>query len=129
MAEITDFLQLMIKHDASDLFFSPGSPLHMKIDGALSVINEKILSGKGVAALAHSIMSDEQRLAFAKRPEMNLGLSVEGQGRFRVNIFRQRGDVAMVIRYLHDIIPSVAELNLPPILEKLVMKPRGLILA
>ena len=129
MPEIRDFLKLMIKHQASDLFFSPGTPLHMKVDGVLSPVKEAPLSGKGVAALAHSIMSDKQRLAFAERPEMNLGLSMEGYGRFRVNIFRQRGEVAMVIRYLQDRIPTVAELHLPPVLEELVMKPRGLILA
>ncbi|BAO45600.1 PilT/PilU family type 4a pilus ATPase [Thiolapillus brandeum] len=129
MPEITDFLKLMIRNEASDLFFSPGSPLHMKVDGELSVVKEGPLSGKGVAALAHSIMSDKQRLAFAERPEMNLGLSMERFGRFRVNIFRQRGEVAMVVRYLQDRIPSIAELHLPPVLEDLVMKPRGLILA
>ncbi|WP_456449278.1 PilT/PilU family type 4a pilus ATPase [Thiolapillus sp.] len=129
MPEITDFLKLMVKNEASDLFFSPGSPLHMKVDGKLSAVKDAPLSGKGVAALAHSIMTDKQRLAFAERPEMNLGLSLERYGRFRVNIFRQRGDVAMVIRYLQDRIPSIEELHLPPVLEELVMKPRGLILA
>ncbi|WP_456372694.1 PilT/PilU family type 4a pilus ATPase [Thiolapillus sp.] len=129
MPEISDFLKLMVRNEASDLFFSPGSPLHMKVDGVLSVVKDNPLSGKGVAALANSIMNDRQRLAFAERPEMNLGLSMEGHGRFRVNVFRQRGEVAMVIRYLQDRIPSIAELHLPPILEELVMKPRGLILA
>ncbi len=129
MPEINDFLRLMIKNEASDLFFSAGTPLHMKIDGVLSVVNDKLLGGKGIAALADSIMSPRQRKAFGERPEMNLGLQMEGYGRFRVNIFRQRGEVAMVIRYLTDKIPSIAELNLPPVLEELVMKPRGLILA
>lgn len=129
MPEINDFLKLMIKHQASDLFFSAGTPLHMKVDGVLAPVKDKLLGGKGIAALADSIMSAEQRRAFEKRPEMNLGLQVDGYGRFRVNIFRQRGEVAMVIRYLQDKIPSIAELNLPPVLEELVMKPRGLILA
>lgn len=129
MPEINDFLKLMIKHEASDLFFSAGTPLHMKIDGVLSAVKDKPLGGKGIAALADSIMSVSQREAFAQRPEMNLGLQVDGYGRFRVNIFRQRGEVAMVIRYLKDKIPSIAELHLPAVLEELVMKPRGLILA
>lgn len=129
MPEINDFLRLMIKNEASDLFFSAGTPLHMKIDGVLTVVQDKPLGGKGIAALADSIMSEQQRKAFNDRPEMNLGLQIDGYGRFRVNIFRQRGAVAMVIRYLKDKIPSIAELNLPLVLEELVMKPRGLILA
>ena len=129
MSSIQEFLRLMIRHQASDLFFSPGTPLHIKIDGVLSVVKEEPLDGKAIALLAHGIMNERQRENFARRPEMNLGLEVEGEGRFRVNIFRERGEVAMVIRYLTDNIPSIAELNLPPVLEKLVMRPRGLILA
>lgn len=129
MSSIEEFLRLMIRHQASDFFFSPGTPLHIKIDGVLSVVKEEPLDGKAIALLAHSIMNERQRENFARRPEMNLGLEVEGEGRFRVNIFRERGEVAMVIRYLTDNIPSIAELNLPPVLEKLVMRPRGLILA
>ncbi len=129
MSDIRELLQLMIRHDASDLFFSPGTPLHIKIDGVLSVVQETPLEGKWIAALAAGIMNDHQRENFARRPEMNLGLEIEGEGRFRVNIFRERGEVAMVIRYLKDDIPSIAELNLPPVLEELVMRPRGLILA
>ncbi len=129
MPDINKFLKLMVKKEASDLFFSAGTPLHMKVDGEMRVVNDKLLSGTGIAALVAHIMSDEQQQQFAQRPEMNLGLELEGVGRFRVNVFRQRGEVAMVIRYLKDRIPSVAELHLPPILEELVMKPRGLILA
>ena len=129
MSDIDELLHLMIRNEASDLFLSPGTPLHIKIDGELSVVREEPLEGKWIAALAVGIMNEHQRQAFAKRPEINLGLEVEGEGRFRVNIFRERGEVAMVIRYLKDNIPSVAELNLPPVLEELVMRPRGLILA
>ncbi|WP_456412738.1 PilT/PilU family type 4a pilus ATPase [Thiolapillus sp.] len=129
MPEINDFLKLMVKNEASDLFFSAGTPLHMKVDGVLSMVKDKPLGGRGIATLADSIMTAEQRRAFEQRPEMNLGLELEGHGRFRVNVFRQRGEVAMVIRYLKDKIPTIAELHLPPILEELVMKPRGLILA
>ncbi len=69
------------------------------------MVKEEPLDGKAIALLAHSIMNERQRENFARRPEMNLGLEVEGEGRFRVNIFRERGEVAMVIRYLTDNIP------------------------
>ncbi len=128
MSSVNDFLEMMVEHDASDLFFSPGTPLHIKIDGNMSPVNSALLTNPGVAGLAATIMNEDQRRAFEDRPEMNLGLEISGKGRFRVNIFRQRGDVAIVIRYLKDKIPSIAELHLPPILENLVMRSRGLVL-
>lgn len=128
MSSVNDFLEMMVEHDASDLFFSPGTPLHMKIDGKMSPVNSALLTDQGVAGLASTIMNEEQRRAFEMRPEMNLGMELPDKGRFRVNIFRQRGDVAIVIRYLKDKIPSIPELHLPPVLQKLVMRSRGLVL-
>ncbi len=128
MSSVNEFLELMVEHDASDLFFSPGSPLHIKTDGVLSPVGSVLLTNSGVAGLAATIMNEEQRRAFEGRPELNMGLELPGKGRFRVNIFRQRGNVAIVIRYLKEKIPSIAELHLPPVLEKLVMRSRGLVL-
>jgi twitching motility protein PilU len=81
-----------------------------------------------VRKLAYSIMSDDQVSEFERTMECNLAISINGLGRFRVNVFRQRGDAAMVIRYIKGVIPSIDELNLPPILKELIMMPRGLIL-
>lgn len=123
-----DFLKLMVDHDASDLFFTPGAPLHIKIDGALKPVSDKVLTSQEVETLAASVMDGEQQKAFEQRPEMNLGIDLPGQGRFRVNLFRQRGETAIVIRYLKEQIPTIEQLNLPQVLKKLIMKPRGLIL-
>ena len=128
MSTVNDFLEMMVERDASDLFFSAGTPLHIKIDGKIAPVNAKPLSGNGIANLASAIMSEEQRRQFEVKPEMNLGLSLEDKGRFRVNIFRERGEVAIVIRFLKNRIPSIEELNLPQVLKKLIMVRRGLVL-
>ncbi|MES9963041.1 MAG: PilT/PilU family type 4a pilus ATPase [Candidatus Sedimenticola sp. 20ELBAFRAG] len=128
MSTMNDFLRLMVEQNASDLFFSPGFPLHIKVDGHIQPVNDDPLPAEGVEQLANAMMDEEQRESFAKKPEMNLGLTLSGLGRFRVNIFRQRGAVAIVVRYLKDHIPSFDELNLPGILQELAMKKRGLVL-
>ncbi|WP_342748428.1 hypothetical protein [Solemya velesiana gill symbiont] len=122
MSSLNDFLRLMVERSASDLFFSAGSPLHIKIDEQIQPVNDEPLVPDGISQLADVMMDDEQRAHFAEKPEMNLGLSLPGVGRFRVNIFRQRGAVSIVVRYLHDIIPTIEELNLPLILKELALK-------
>ncbi len=81
-----------------------------------------------VRKLAYSIMSDDQVSEFEGTMEGNLAISIQGLGRFRVNVFRQRGDVAMVIRYIKGQVPSIEELKLPQTLKELIMESRGLIL-
>jgi len=125
---LNNYLQLMVEQSASDLFFSPGSPLHIKIDGKIQPAHEEFLTAEEVEQLADTMMDGEQRKSFATRLEMNLALSLDGLGRFRVNIFRERGAVAVVVRYLQERIPTVEELNLPLILHKLALKERGLVL-
>jgi twitching motility protein PilU len=128
MPQLNSYLKLMAEKDASDLFFSPGSPLHIKIQGTIKPVAERILSERAVKKLAEEAMDEEQRIAFQKNPEMNLGLGIDSLGRFRINIFRQRGTVAMVIRFLKPKIPTFDELNIPDIFQELTMMPRGLIL-
>ena len=81
-----------------------------------------------VRKLAYSIMNDDQVKEYEATMEGNLAISISGLGRFRVNVFRQRGDVAMVIRYIKGKIPSIEDLNLPQKLKELIMEPRGLVL-
>lgn len=128
MLKVTELLHLMVEQDASDMFFSSGTPLHLKIDGVIMPLGENPLTGREVEQLATAMMSQEQRERFERRPEMNLGIDIEGKGRFRVNVFRQRGDVSMVIRYLRERIPTLEQLNLPLVLKELILKPRGLLL-
>ncbi|MEE4331371.1 MAG: PilT/PilU family type 4a pilus ATPase [Wenzhouxiangella sp.] len=125
---LEQFLKVMVKHGASDLFFSAGAPVGIKIEGRTRFLGEHRLSSSETRQLAYSVLSDRQSAEFEREMEMNLALALDGIGRFRVNVFRQRGSVAMVIRHIKADIPEIAALNLPGKLEELVMAPRGLIL-
>ena len=125
---IRPYLEMMVKENASDLFFSSGAPVGIKIEGDTRQLGANALAAGDIKLLADNIMSEEQRRAFEANLEMNLALQIAGVGRFRVNIFRQRGDVGMVVRHIKDLIPSLEELNLPARLGELIMEPRGLVL-
>ncbi|OGT74833.1 MAG: type IV pili twitching motility protein PilT [Gammaproteobacteria bacterium RIFCSPLOWO2_12_47_11] len=126
--EISNYLKFMVEHNASDLFFSVGAPVNIKIEGETSSIGDKNLTSSDVRQLAYSIMNDDQVTTFESRLELNMAFSVANMGRFRVNVFRQRGDTAMVIRYIKSNIPSIEALGLPDILKDLIMEYQGLIL-
>ena len=126
--EIAPYLRLMVQRNGSDLYFSTGTTPHVKISGQTVAIGDKALGPGDVSALAYSIMNDEQVREFEGTMECNLAISVKSLGRFRVNVFRQRGDVAMVIRFIKGEIPSIEELHLPQTLKRLIMEKRGLIL-
>ena len=126
--DITAYLQLMVEKGASDLFFSPGAPVNIKTEGSTLPIGNTPLAPGAVQQLAYSIMSDAQKKSFERDLEMNLAITMQGVGRFRVNVFRQRGDVAMTVRYIKSKIPSFEELHLPPVLKQLILEKRGLML-
>jgi len=126
--DIVQYLKLMVQKEASDLFFSAGTPVNIKIEGVTRPIGEQSMTPEMVKELAYNIMNDKQIALFEAEMEMNLAMPVPELGRFRVNVFRQRGAVAMVIRYIKTRIPSIEELNLPRILKDLIMEPRGLVL-
>jgi len=126
--EIETLLHAMVKHNASDLFLSAGAPPGIKIEGKTRQLGETRLEAHQVRELAYSMLNDKQIAEFESELELNLAIALKTLGRFRVNLFRQRGSVAVVIRYIKATIPSLEELNLPPILKKLIMEPRGLVL-
>lgn len=126
--EMSKLLAVMAEKEASDLFFSTGAPINIKIEGNTMPLTADPLPPGLTKKLAASITNEEQQKSFSETMELNFSLSVENVGRFRVNLYRQRGEVSMVIRYIKTRIPSIADLHLPPILQKLVMEPRGLIL-
>ncbi len=126
--DISPYLQLMVKKQASDLYFSTGSKVIIKIEGQCMPIGESVLAPGQVKQIAYQMMNDRQLSDFERDMEMNLGLSVSGVGRFRVNIFRQRGEVSMVIRYVKSEIPTIEELGLPQVLKNFAMIKRGLVL-
>lgn len=126
--DFEDYLKIMVAKDASDIYLTTGAPPSAKFQGVLKPIDKTSLSATQIKEMALSVMDDEQQEAFKNKPEMNLALSRSGVGRFRVNIFKQRNQFAMVIRNIKTDIPQMAELGLPPILSKLIMSKRGLIL-
>jgi twitching motility protein PilU len=126
--DIANHLQHMVEADASDLYFSAGAPICMKVEGVTSPVDPRVLSAAEVQKLAYSVMSDKQTKVFEEFMELDLGITVTQLGRFRINVYRQRGDVSMVVRYIKSRIPSIEELHLPQTLADLVSEPRGLIL-
>jgi len=126
--DVTPYLRLMVDKEASDLFFYVGAPVHIKIDGVVRAVGNKALEPGAVRQIAYSIMKDDQIKEFEHHMELNFAIPLKGVGRFRANVFRQRGEVSMVIRYIKGEIPQVEDLNLPVLLKKLVMEKRGLIL-
>lgn len=126
--EFDDYLKILAEKDGSDLFLSTGAPPSAKFHGKLMAIDRKIMHPGEVEAIANQIMNEEQKAEFDRKPEMNMAISQSKVGRFRVNIFKQRNQVSMVIRAIKVDIPNWQSLNLPEILPKLVMQKRGLIL-
>ena len=123
-----DLLRMMIEKDGSDLFLTTGAPPSMKAYGKLVPLIDKKLPEGMVKKIAYQIMNAEQIKEFEKSPEMNLAVADPEIGRFRVNIFQQRGEIGIVARNIKTEIPSAESLGLPPVLSELIMSKRGIIL-
>lgn len=123
-----DLLKMMIEKDGSDLFLTTGAPPSMKAHGKLIPLIDKKLPEGMVKKIAYQIMNDDQIAEFEKNPEMNLAIADPDIGRFRVNIFQQRGELGIVARNIKTEIPDAASLGLPPVLSDLIMSKRGIIL-
>jgi len=121
-------LKRMIDEEASDLHLKAGNPPIFRIHGRLIRTNLEILSPKDLKDLAAEIMTQQQQRIFVARKELDFAIGVPGLGRFRVNAYIQRGSISIVMRAIPSRIRDFRELNLPPILEELSLKPRGLIL-
>jgi twitching motility protein PilU len=126
--DIGYFLKLMTEKGASDMFLTTGAPVHIKVEGRLYPLGNTGLPGGMVKKIAYSLMDEGQVPAFERDLEMNMAIAVKDAGRFRINVFKQRGEVGMVIRAIKSEIPSFEVLKLPPVLKQLIMEPRGLIL-
>ncbi|MDO5506517.1 MAG: PilT/PilU family type 4a pilus ATPase [Pseudoxanthomonas suwonensis] len=126
--EITDLLKHLADHQGSDLYLSSGAPPHMKVEGRMVAIEDDALTPSRMRAMARALMSAEHLTEFERELELNMAVQLPDTGRFRVNVFRQRGEMAMVIRNVRSDIPSIAALQLPKVLEDVIMAPRGLVL-
>ncbi|MBE0586988.1 MAG: PilT/PilU family type 4a pilus ATPase, partial [Hydrogenophaga sp.] len=126
--DLGHYLSLMVSHGASDLFLSSGSSAALKVQGVVRRLSEPSLDPSRTQRLAYSVMRESQIRGFEATLECDLAIALPGLGRFRVNVYRQRGDVAVVVRHINAKIPSLDGLKLPPVLKKLAQLKRGLVL-
>ena len=122
-------LQEMIQRGASDLHITVGNPAKLRVDGDL--VNSKtgqVLTPKDSLSLAYSILTENQKKRFEVEDELDFSFGVQNLSRFRGNVYKQRGCVAMAIRQIPYEIVSIEKLGLPPIINKLAERPRGLVL-
>ena len=126
--ELLPLFKLMADKSAADMFFTADAPIMIKIEGVVMPINQQKLNGDTIKRLAYSLMSEVQKRVFEDELELNFGYPLANLGNYRVNVFRQRGDVAMVIRHVKGTVPTIDELKLPGVLKELILDKRGLIL-
>ena len=126
--DVYPFLLELFKRGGSDMFFSVGTPPQIKVEGHTMPLEVPALKCGEVQQMAYQLMSEKQIGEFERDLEMNLAVSVSDSGRFRINVYYQRGEVAMVARLIKSQIPNIESLGLPPQLEKLSLLDRGLIL-
>jgi twitching motility protein PilU len=120
--------KLMVEKRASDLFFTSYAPVKIKIEGSIFPVNKQMLTPEVVRQAAYGLMTQEQIEAFNEELEVDFAVSEPGLGRFRINVFHQRGNPAMVLRYITADMPRLDDLGLPEILKEIMMQKRGLVL-
>ncbi len=125
---VTPLFKLMAEKQASDLFFSAGSPIQIKINGEVMPVSSQVLDADQVKRICYELMTEAQVKEFETTHEMNFAQSGGALGNFRISIFHQKNTVAMVVRYIQPEVPSIENLGLPPILKELIMEKLGLIL-
>ncbi len=122
------YLKLMVEKQASDLFFTANAPIKIKIEGRIIPVGKEILTVETVNQIVRTVMTQHQRETLEKELELDFAISETGLGRFRANAFYQRGNLAMVLRYITLDMPVLDELGLPPVLKELSMRKRGMVL-
>ncbi|MFH1277445.1 MAG: type IV pilus twitching motility protein PilT [Candidatus Eisenbacteria bacterium] len=129
MASLRVLLEEMLERNASDLHLSAGHPPQLRVDGELlSSRSAEALSPETTLQLAYSILTEDQRKRFENERELDLSFGIRGVSRFRANVYMQRGSVSVALRRIPFEILSFEELGLPPVVQDLSAKPRGLIL-
>ncbi len=126
--DLIPFLRLMASKRASDLFFSTGARPSIKIEGRTYGIGERPVSAADIEGMAMSVLTPAQKREFEEEMELNLAYQIPEHGRFRINLYRQKGDVGLVVRYISHRVPKLDELNLPPVLKEFASLKRGLVL-
>src|SRR3989475_11724316 len=126
--DVQEFFKMMVETEASDLYLTVARPLMFRIDGQIRPMSDHSFTPPELEDLAAAIMNERQRKEFAETFEMNMAMALPGVSRFRVNVFRQRGSVGMVIRRVKADASTLDELRLASILKDIAMTKRGLVL-
>lgn len=127
--DLRELVKIAVERKASDLHIKVGGPPVIRIDNKLIPLNEKgKISQEDAIKMIFSVMNESQRERFREKREIDMAYSVAGLGRFRVNVFQQRSTVGMVMRVIPMNVLSIQDLNLPPVVEKLALETRGLLL-
>lgn len=119
----TDMLNLLHERGGSDLYLSTAAAPMLRVNGEMTPIGQPLARGES-EQLIREIMEPHHVQEFAEKPELNFAVSLPGVSRFRVNVFKQRGEVGVVARSIKTDIPDLASLGLPPTLKQLVMAKR-----
>jgi len=125
---LRELLLLTIQHNASDLHLTEKTPAIFRIDGSLVPLKDEVLSRDQIHGMIYSVLTDEQKAIFEKEKELDFSLALTGMDRFRVNVHVQRGSVEAAFRRISLFIPSMEDLQLPPVLADLARKQNGLVL-
>ncbi len=122
------YLKLMSEQHASDMYFTTGAPVSVRIEGKMRPVGKSMLSPGMTRKLAYDLLSPAQIKDFENNLEFNMGMSYTDLGRFRINMYMQRGEVSMVIRYIKADIPSIEDLGLPGVYKSIMKKKKGLVI-
>ena len=125
---LNELIKTMVQKDASDLYITVGAPPMYRIEGDVYAMSPTKLTPEMTKAIANQFLSDEQKEKFEKENEIDLAYSISGVGRLRLNIFRQRGSIGIVIRHIKSKIQTLDQLGMPEVLKQLALQKRGLIL-
>lgn len=128
MMKLIPYLKLAVEKGASDIYFTTSSPAMLRVHGEMYAVGKTQMTREIIRELAYSIMTPDQQQHFEQELEVDLATEAGGLGRFRVNIFHQRSNPAMVMRYVQAEVPTLAALDLPESLKDLIMHKRGLLL-
>lgn len=127
--DLMPYFKLMVEKSASDLFITVGCPVKIKLEGKISSVGKTVLDSELTKGAAYSLMDEHQIEHFEENFESDFAIAMpDGSARFRVNVFKQRGDVGMVLRRIPSEIPTIEKLGVPDILKELISYKRGLIL-
>lgn len=125
---VNDLLRLMISRNGSDLFLTADFPPAIKVDGKVTKVSPQPLTGQHTLALARAVMNDKQGAEFERTKECNFAIAPQGIGRFRCNAFIQMGNIGLVFRTIPQVLPTVDQLGLPPVMKDIAMTKRGLVI-